>query len=218
MAIKDTQHRNGEPPQDFESRPEFEKIIDTLRATPPIEPDPGFNARLMAAAGRQQAPAARRRAGNAAFSSLQRILANLTQTASAKEIALCFLLSGFFYFVLGVVLYSGLKTILGGNDLSGWLVMQPYLAFGFAAGLGALGLLILFDGQRALRIAHYGTIAYIVLVISNAVLLQVSPERPFNVFGLLLFTAGSLLLGVFLATAVRKFWRNAICTADSCSP
>jgi hypothetical protein len=216
MSINDNNCNSGEPPENFEHLSEFKALIDTLQTTPGLEPEPGFTGRVMSAVYGQRRSVSKRRDGYPVSARLQRVLAGLTQTASAKDIALCFLLAGFFYLVLGLVLYFGLKSAAAAGPLSGWIAIQPYLAFGFAAGLGAMGALILADGPTALRIAHLGTVTYIVLVLSNAVLLQISPARPFNVYGILFFTAGSLLLGIFLVTAVRKFWQNALHTADSC--
>jgi hypothetical protein len=217
MNPKD-QHKTGEdaPPQDFENRAEFKTLIETLESSPALEPSHDFTARVMAEIDRRKAPA-QIRPRFPLGERVQQILSRLTETASSKDIALCFILAGFFYLVLGFVLYFGLQRLGVQGSVSAWVRMQPYVAFGFAVGLGGLGGLIFWDGQTALRVAQAGSIVYILLSLSNTAFLQVSPDRPFNVYGMLCFAAGSLLLGGFLATTVRKFWRQSFCAVGPCA-
>ena len=98
-------------PVDFETRPQLESVIEKLRQSPAVEPHPDFTLQVMARIADTQSEmadaASATRQMKARATSLMRYL---TETPSVSDIALCFLLAGFFYFLLGVIFFLGLQT------------------------------------------------------------------------------------------------------------
>jgi hypothetical protein len=205
-------------PEDFETRPEFAAVIAAVRACEPELPPEGFTAGVMAALAGE-----RRRKQPGRLESVWRRqlvprLRSLTDTASSREIAGCFLLAAFFYFVLGGVLLFGFHRLGPLVTRTGWLALQPRLALAFAAGLAVMGLLIRNGGDRAVRTAYAGLRLYIVVVAANALGLQLSHSLPFGFMGGLFLSAGMILVGAFLAAAVHRYRRQLAATPADAAP
>ncbi len=199
----------SEAPSDFEDQPELAPVIEQLRAEESTEPQSDFTLRVMAGISEVQSETAEAAATVQRFrersASLMRYL---TETPSVSDIALCFLLAGFFYFLLGVIFFFGLQTIEPLPAMAAWLRLQPQVAMCTAGVLGTIGLLLLLNGGIAMRLARIGTIAYIGFSIFNGMwigLMNVSSYRP---FGLLCFAAAPVLLGVFLAASLQRYRRR----------
>jgi len=202
----DTNGDLAQAPDAFESFEQFAPIIALAKASQPIEPHPDFTQHVMskiAPATEEHAQSKhryhpRRRTAGILFK-------NLTQAASGSDIALCFFLAGFFYLILGIVFFVGLKSIELRLSEAGWIMLQPRIAFVTAGLLGALGLLLMINSLSAFRIAHVGVIGYILFSVFNGIRLHMAPTNPFNLAGILCFVGGSVLLGLFLAATVQKY-------------
>lgn len=202
---------NGNPvqaPDAFETYEEFAPIIALAKASEPVEPRPGFTRRVMSkiAPGTEEHPQSRRHYPRRHTTGA--LLSNLTQAASRADIALCFFLAGFFYLILGIVLFVGLKSFELRLSETGWIMLQPRIAFVTAALLSALGLILMIKDLSGIRIAHVGVIAYILFSVFNGIRLHLAPASPFNLAGILCFVGGSVLLGLFLAATVQKYRRQ----------
>lgn len=199
---------NGDPaqaPDAFETFEEFAPIIALAKASESVAPHPGFTQRVMS----KIAPATEEHAQSRRYYPRRRttgiLFKNLTQTASGADIALCFFLAGFFYLILGIVFFVGLKSFELRLSAAGWIMLQPRIAFVTAGLLGALGLLLMIKGLSAIRIVHVGVIGYILFSVFNGIRLHMAPTNPFNLAGILCFVGGSVLLGLFLAATVQKY-------------
>jgi hypothetical protein len=206
--IQSRDETNGEPaqaPDAFESFEEFAPIIALAKASESFEPQPGFTRRVMS----KIAPTAEKHAPSRGHYRRRRttgiLFKNLTQAASGSDIALCFFLAGFFYLILGIVFYVGLKSFELRLSEAGWIMLQPRIAFVTAGLLGALGLILMIKGLSGVRIAHMGIIGYILFSVFNGIRLHMAPTSPFNLAGILCFVGGSVLLGLFLGATVQKY-------------
>lgn len=204
----------GEQPSevadDFESDPAFAPIIERMRAETAAEPHPGFTQQVMAVIAEMQTA----KTGSTAFWQQVRrriaaTVAYLTDTPSAADIALCFLLAGFFYFMLGIIFFFGLKSIEPLPATAQWLRLQPQIAMLTAGVLGTLGVLLLLDGRLAMRLARIGTLAFIVFSVFNGTWFGVTGAASYRLFGLLCFTLAPVLLGLFLAASLQRFRSRA---------
>ncbi|KPJ76750.1 MAG: hypothetical protein AMJ54_10445 [Deltaproteobacteria bacterium SG8_13] len=195
----------------FEAQQAFGRVIEQLRAEPAAEPAADFTLRVMAGISEVQsemtdaATAARQLKKRTAS-----LLRYLTETPSLSDIALCFLLAGFFYFLLGVIFFLGIQNLEPLPETAGWLRLQPQVAMLTAGVLGTLGLLLLLvAGGFALRLARLGTIAYIGFSVFNGIWISLENTGPFTPIGLLCFTAAPVLLGLFLAASLQRYHRRA---------
>ena len=198
-------------PDDFETQPQLERVIEQLRTSEAVEPHPDFTLRVMAGIADTQsemadaATAARQMKTRA--TSLMRYL---TETPSVSDIALCFLLAGFFYFLLGVIFFLGLQTLQPLQVTAGWLRLQPQVAMLTAGMLGTIGLLLLVDGGIAMHLAQVGTLLFIVFSVFNGTWISLDTTAAFAPIGLICFTAAPVLLGLFLAASLQRYRRRVI--------
>jgi hypothetical protein len=121
------------------------------------------------------------------------------------ECAFCFLMAGFFYFIMGIVLALGLKTMGGHVHVSGWVMIQPQIAFASAIVFISLGIFLSKKSMLAIKMAYSWTIIYIGFSVFNSIGIQMTPGNPFTATGMMCLTAGAVLLGVFLAVIVHKY-------------
>ena len=200
------------PPEDFETFDEFQPIIALAKTSMPAEPPEGFTQQVMSRIAAPEKTGGPHTAGILNRRRLKAAFNNLTETESGAEIALCYLLAGFFYFVLAVVFLIGLKTVGARMSASLWISVQPQIAFVTAGGLAALGYLLLKDGMPAIRIAYTGTIVYILFSVFNGIRLHMTPSSPFTLSGILCFVSGAVLLGLFLVTTLHKYRQQILNT------
>ena len=128
-----------------------------------------------------------------------------TEVETDAECAFCFLMAGFFYFIMGIVLAVGLKTTVSIAPVSGMVMLQPQIAFVTAFVFIALGIILIKQSILAIKIAHFWIILYIGFSILNSIVIQMAPGNPFSVIGMLCLTTGAVLLGFFLAVIVHKY-------------
>lgn len=200
----------SEPPPDFETRPELAPMIAQLRAEQTVEPGPDFTRRVMteisAVQSEMTAAADANRQMKKRAASLMRYL---TDTPSVADIGLCFLLAGFFYFLLAAIFFLGLQNLPPLPATAAWLQLQPQVAMVTAGGLGTIGLLLLVLASRiVMRLARIGTIVYIAFSIFNGAWISLESTGPYSLVGLLCFTAAPVLLGLFLAASLMRYHRR----------
>jgi hypothetical protein len=196
-------------PDDFETQPQLTPVIEQLRKSRAVEPGPDLTLRVMADIAETQSEmadaASAARQMKARATSLMRYL---TEAPSVSDIALCFLLAGFFYFLLGVIFFLGLQTLQPLQVTAGWLRLQPQVAMLTAGMLGTIGLLLLFDGGIAMHLAQVGTLLFIVFSVFNGTWISLEPAAAFAPIGLICFTAAPVLLGLFLAASLQRYRRR----------
>ena len=128
-----------------------------------------------------------------------------TEVETDAEFAFCFLVAGFFYFIMSIVLAVGLKTTVSIAPVSSMVMLQPQIAFATAFIFITLGIILLKQSILAIKIAHVWIFLYIGFSILNSIVIQMAPGNPFSVIGMLCLTTGAVLLGFFLAAIVHKY-------------
>jgi len=193
------------PPKQFENMKKFENIINIAQDSKAISPPDGFTEKVM-----ENLPDG----PYVAWSKLMRLFLlpfqNLnfrawTEVETDAECAFCFLMAGFFYFILAVVLVLGLKTMVSHVHVSGWVMVQPQIAFASAIVFISLGIFLSKKSMLAIKMAYSWTIIYIGFSLFNSIGIQMAPGNPFTAAGMLCLTAGAVLLGIFLAVIVHKY-------------
>jgi hypothetical protein len=193
------------PPKSFENMENFKQIIHLAQNTEAVSPPDDFTERVM-----QRLPPGSY-ANKPKFSKLfsrpfkRQVFQTWIEVETEADCALCFLLAGFFYFILGLVLSYGLRVINSPNHISELVMFQPVIAFASSFGFSALGVIMLKIKFSVIKIAHFMIILYIGFSIFNSIVIQLAPHNPFTVMGTLCLTAGAVLLGVFLAIIVHKY-------------
>jgi len=117
-----------EAADDFEAQPQLSALIEQMRAEQAVEPAPNFTLRVMA--GITDVQEEMTEAADSAQQMRMRaasLMRYLTDTPSVSDIALCFMLAGFFYFLLGVIFFFGLKSMQPLPAMAAWLRLQPWV-------------------------------------------------------------------------------------------
>ena len=187
------------PPAGFESDHRFQPLIQSLTDSGPPDLPAGFTARVMAGlAGGKKA----QRPKGSALPGL--IFGRVAPMPRGSDTGYCFVLAGFFYFIFGVVLATGMPSIQNGLAPSSWLVLQPQLSLAVSILFTGLGIFILLDGLPAVRIAKLGALGYTLLSVLNTAALKLTPTDPFNPAAALFYLVGTIGLGLFLATVANR--------------
>ena len=148
---------------------EYKDIIYLMETTPEVPVPDGFTQSVMARLTEAELPYWLR---------LSRVLGQGTtfdldlhlgfrKQVSKTECAFYFLLTGFFYLVLGFIMMFGLQRLMAGLPVASWLKIQPVFDLLAALCLMALSVALYMDGAPAVRVARIGTVLYAVLVILN---------------------------------------------------
>jgi hypothetical protein len=196
-------------PDDFEVAPAFETIRTLAGSSANAAPPQDFTHKVMRRLAEKAIGFRQSLDDQSRKHRLQVSIRNLLIPASAVEIATCFFLTGFFYLVLGIILHFGLKSLAIDSPAAGWIYYQPHIALLTAMGFAAVGVFLLQNNRLAYRIANLAIICYILLSIVNGVQVRINPATPFSFSGVLCFSAGATILGLFLAVAVNNFRRWA---------
>ena len=129
-------------------------------------------------------------------------------SVSGSECSFYFIMAGLYFLIISVILMVGFGK-LGGDWLSaGWVRMQPHIALATSVWLVLLGIFILKDGEVAARVAQIGTVAYIGLLIVDAVAIHVTAGWPVALVFLFSFTGTGVLTGLFLAKIIWNYRKN----------
>ena len=193
------------PPKDFENMKKYKNIINLAQNTKAVFPPDGFTEKVMEnlPPGLHTAESKMMKLFSVPFK--KQVFQAWIEVETVTECAFCFLMAGFFYFIMGIILAFGLKTTVSIAPVSGMLMLQPQIAFATAFVFIALGIILLKQSILAIKIAHFWIILYIGFSVFNSIGIQMAPGNPFSVIGMLCFTTGALLLGFFLAVIVHKY-------------
>jgi hypothetical protein len=144
---------------------------------------------------------------NSAFTTNLNI--GFSNPVTKTECAFYFLLTGFFYLVLGGILLLGLPLPAGLNH-TGWLAVQPLVGLLFAAELIALGIAVYTNGESAVRFARVGTVFYAALIILNGFIGTLYINIPVAIFFAVTFSITGLGIAVLLELAVDRYHPETI--------
>ena len=127
------------------------------------------------------------------------------QNAVTKiECAFYFLLTAFFYFILGLIMWIELPVpaILNNN---GWLSFQPLFGFLLALELTAIGIMLYKKGDSAIRYARMGTLLYAVLILLNFWIGAIHIQIPAAILFVAIFSITGLGIAFLLGLAIDQY-------------
>ncbi len=185
----------------------FRDLTEMMAKVPRQEPPEGFTAKVMARLSEEKIAAERfsfwRMLGVPILAT--NLAGGFRRPVAKTECAFYFILTGFFFLVLGLILISGLQKLTVATPVAGWLTMQPLFSLLAAFGLLALGLAIYLDGIIALRLARVALFIFAVMVIVNGWKGMTVTNDPFAVFIAAIFSLTGLGLAAFLGIAVDHY-------------
>jgi len=141
--------------------------------------------------------------------SLQRLFSTnlnfgFSNLVTKKECAFYFFLTGFFYFILSLIMIIGLPipAIMQNNS---WLSFQPLFGLLLAAELMTIGIVLYTTGDYAVRFVRLGTVLYAALVILNFFIGALSVNVPAAIFFVMFFSITGLGIAFFLRLAIERY-------------
>ena len=189
----------------------FRDLTEIMEKAPRQESPEGFTARVMARLPEGTAAvhrfSFRRPFGIPAFTT--DLTLGFRRPVTKTECAFYFLLTGFFYLVLGFIMMFGLQR-LAGLLHPGWLSVQPFFGLLLAVGLAALGFVLYTNGRSAVRVARIGTVLYAALVFLNGWIGALWTHVPATVFFAAIFSVTGLGMAAFLGIAVDRYTPETI--------
>ena len=183
----------------------FRDLTEIMEKAPQQEAPEGFTARVMARL--PEGKAIVRPFWTPAFTT--DLTLGFWRPVTKTECAFYFLLTGFFYLVLGFIMMFGLQR-LAGLLHPGWLSVQPLFGLLLAVGLTALGFLLYTNGRSAVRVARIGTVLYAALVFLNGWIGALWTHVPVAVFFAAIFSVTGLGMAAFLGIAVDRYTPETI--------
>jgi hypothetical protein len=184
----------------------YRDLTQIMENVPPKQPSEDFTARVMARLPEGKVNvrqfSLRRFFGNPDFAT--DVTIDFQHSVTKKECAFYFFLTGFFYFVLGLILMLGLPRPTGLFH-QGWLAVQPLVGLLLAAELTALGVAVYTNGDSAIRFVRAGTLFYAALIILNGWLGTFYMQIPATIFFAAIFSLTGLGIAVLLRLAIDRY-------------
>ena len=194
----------------------YRDLIQIMENVPPKHPPEGFTVRVMARLPEGKANvrqfSLRRLFGDPDFATDMTI--DFRSSVTKMECAFYFLMTGFFYLVLGSIMMFGLQQLTTGLPVVSWLKIQTVFYLLAALCLMALGASLYIAGAVAIRIARIGTVLYAVLVILNGLTGVISTHVPAAIFFSTTFAAGGVIMAALLGIAVDHYAPESISSQE----
>ncbi len=130
-------------------------------------------------------------------------------TVTKTECAFYFLLTAFFYFILGLIMLMELPmpAVLNNN---GWLSFQPLFGMLLALELTAIGIILYKKGDTAIRYARIGTLLYAALILLNFWIGAIHIQIPAAILFVAIFSITGLGIAFFLGMAIARYQPGTI--------
>lgn len=142
------------------------------------------------------------------FSMSRLFLAHLNvgfqNSVTKTECAFYFLLTAFFYFILGLIMMIGLPlpAIMQNNS---WLSFQPLFGLLLAAELTTIGIVLYKKGDSAFRFVRMGILLYVALVVLNYGMGAFYIQPVAAIIFVAVFSMTGLVLAVLLRLAIDHY-------------
>jgi len=189
----------------------FRYLTDIMEKAPPKQPPEGFTASIMARLPEEKVTSwqllLRQLFGNSAFAT--NLNMGFRNPVTKTECSFYFLLTGFFYLVLGLILMLGLP-LPGGLHHPEWLTIQPLIGLLLAAELIAMGIAVYTNGESAVRFVRVGVVLYAILIILNGLVGTLYIHVPVAIFFAATFSMTGLGMAILLRLAVDRYHPETI--------
>lgn len=179
---------------------EYKDIIELLKRAPKVEAPADFTARVA------DAIEADLKVRQPVKTEVEpRFAGPFADLEQGRSCPFWFIMAGFCYVTLGILLFFSLGRI--GNDLAlaRWITMQPQIAMTVGAIFIVLGLLLFHGKKIVLKAAQRSLFLYIGFVVLNGVGMQVKLGVPATVALFLFYIGCGVGLGFFLQKAIQRY-------------
>lgn len=134
--------------------------------------------------------------------------AGFQNSVTTTEYACYFLLTAFFYFILGLIMMIGFPiTVIMQNNL--WLAFQPLFGLLLAVELAAIGIIIYKKDDTAIPLVRIGTMIYAALVVLNYGIGAFYIQPVAAIIFVAVFSITGLILAVLLRVATDQYQQES---------
>jgi len=194
----------------------FHDLIQMMKNVPPNRPPESFTANVMARLSERKANvrqfSLRQLFGIPAFTT--NLTIGFRSSVTKTECAFYFLMTGFFYLVLGLILMFSLQQLTTGLPVVSWLKIQTVFYLLAALCLMVLGAAFYTAGAVAVPVARIGTVLYALLVILNGLTGVISTHVPAAIFFSAIFAVGGVIMAALLGIAVDHYAPESISSQE----
>ncbi len=129
---------------------------------------------------------------------------SFSASVTKTECAFYFFLTGFFYFILGLIMMIGipLPAIIHDNT---WLSFQPLFGLLLAVELMTIGFLFYKKGDSAVHLVRIGTLLYAALIILNFGISAIQVQIPSAILLVAIFSMAGLGIAFLLGLAIEHY-------------
>lgn len=120
----------------------------------------------------------------------------LRPTDYPTECSLCFLLAGFYYLIIGVVIMIGFENVLSMGTMGDWIRYQPLITILTALYLIGLGVFSLTRPQSGTKVTTPGILLFLGFVILNALLVRNAAPYPYSLIFLITLSVSGIVMGM----------------------
>lgn len=161
-------------------KPQDDNIIQSISSLPRIEASDDFTRKVMVRVLEEKLSFTNRVLRYLLWNRgpVKQYAGILSKPNTAKECAVCFILTSAFYLVLGVVLMAGLHFVAADVFVNHGILFLPWISFFVAIWLLGLAVVVISGGHRAIVRAQAGTILFIGFILGGGVLLVASAWSP----------------------------------------
>lgn len=189
----------------------FRDLTGIMGNVPPKQPPEGFTMKIMARLPEEKATHRqllfRQLFSNSVFAT--NLNTGFRNAVTKTECSFYFLLTGFFYLILGLIMMLGLPLPEGFYHPE-WLTIQPLIGLLLAAELIALGIAVYANGESAVRFVRIGVLLYAILIILNGLVGTLYIRIPIAIFFAAIFSITGLGITILLRLAVDLYYPENI--------
>lgn len=180
---------------------QFKHLIEIMEQTPRHDVPSDFTDNVMAgvSADRPMSPAFSAKNLSAVGFAL-----GFRRLVTRMECSFYFFMTGFFYFILGLILMAGF-WIAGDFHPGGWLAVQPFFSILLAMILSLTGMAVGKNGESAMPFVRAGILLYTVFIILNGWMGVLTLKIPSAVFVTVIFSAAGLGMAFLLGLAINRY-------------
>jgi len=184
---------------------DFRDLTELMEKAPRQEPPEGFTAMVMARLPEGQETVQgfsfRRPFWTPALATY--LNRSLQLPVTKTECAFYFFLTGFFYLVLGFVLFLGMRNLSGDVAGSSWLRVQPFIGFFLAFWFFAFSILLRGRWPASLTAARIAVFIYLEIILVNGALPLIKFGSQWYLLPFWGLTGGCIIIGGYLVLALQ---------------
>ncbi len=169
---------------------EYQDIINAMKYEKTVQPPENFTGQVMCRISNIHHDEAK--------STILGGILGASGPVSRTECSFCFLVTGIFYLVFGLMLKAGMRNIHLEKNLIQWIWMQPWVALVTAILFITLSFVLFSGGSKAIKAARLGIIFYVGFAVLNGLAVLVISSIPATIILSALIICIGVVFGILL--------------------